>query len=302
MRVDRDNRTLYDVSLMTIGEAEGHGEYVDDVTLKTALEAIQGRKIKAILDHDDGVLSNVGIWSNFRIEGDQLKGDIEFYRSKPEADLIIEMAEEAGEEFGVSGTIEKFIETIDGKPRIRVSDVRSFDIVNTPATNPNGLYSKPKNYNQPNTMTEEEIKKVIIDTITEEYKKLNAGIEERIQKLEEKVVIIPEGNDDKTDVNIEEKVKEELSKYSAKLKEEAAQFAKGICENFTKSIPSILGKYAAVGSPNRTEIDEPKDFDAVVAMYQKQGKSKVDAIQAAVVSHPELHAKQYRSASATATV
>ena len=167
-QIDRESGTMIGVSLISTGPAIGHGLYVDQRSLETIEDELDDSKLPAYITHrgalfEDRLTREVGMFTNFRIEGDRLLGDFQAFESFREDDgrkfnRLFELAEKMPERFGLSivfsatsawatpgGDIE-----IDEKPEdamfefpsIRVEEVSSADFVDAPAANQRGLFSQ----------------------------------------------------------------------------------------------------------------------------------------------------------------
>lgn len=164
------------VSVITKGEALGHGSWVDDVMLSQVAEHINRRNlgVKARFTHPsmsgDGLGRHLGRVMNARVEGDQVIADQHFTRSShdtPDGDLaayLINLAEEDPESYGLSIVFQHdeaaqelhtsehlndygtFVSpdplNVDNLPHARVAEVRAADAVDEPAANPDGLFSR----------------------------------------------------------------------------------------------------------------------------------------------------------------
>ena len=131
------------VSIISIGEAKGHGLYVDEQTLievKECAEAYRGG-VKVNLDHGAGIKDIVGFVNNFRIEGEQLLGDLNLLETSPMRDYVLEISNKLPDTFGISIAFSGPIEEIDGISFARCTDLYSADLVQTPAANATGLFS-----------------------------------------------------------------------------------------------------------------------------------------------------------------
>jgi hypothetical protein len=201
-KIDKDSGKMFGVSLISVGEALGHELFVDDDSLDTILESIEGEKLPAYITHrgalfEDRLTREIGMFTNFRTEGDRLMADFEAFDSFREDDTrkfnrLFEMAEKMPEKFGLSivfsathawATPEGDVE-LDAKPdnalfdfpSIRVQEVTSADFVDTPAANQKGLFSqtetKPTN-------------KMLKSELIEANEKLSAENEALKAKIEE---------------------------------------------------------------------------------------------------------------------
>jgi len=151
--VDRENGVIRRVCMLEVGEAKGHGIFIDQKTLQTALECAkkfsEGLKVK--LRHSkSGDYQNIleeafGLIKDCSIEGNKLRGDLWLLKSLA-ADLknkAFEMAETMANQFGLSIDFSGTKETIDGKDFLRCTRLNSTDLTDKPAAT-SGLFSMPK--------------------------------------------------------------------------------------------------------------------------------------------------------------
>src|SRR5882672_4080874 len=80
--VDAKAGRIAGVSLLTANrEASGHGVWIDQKTLETFRDQLNGRRLKAYATHGawdgDGTLDEVGYWESVRIDGIQLREDFQ---------------------------------------------------------------------------------------------------------------------------------------------------------------------------------------------------------------------------------
>jgi hypothetical protein len=167
-QVDPESGTLSGVSLISVGPALGHGLFVDDASLDSLMLELQGQNLPAYITHrgaifDDRLTREIGMFDNFRIEGDRLVGDFQAFDSFREDESkkfnrLFELAEKMPERFGLSivfsattvwatedgdvATAEKPDNALFDFPSIRVDEVSSADFVDQPAANQRGLFSK----------------------------------------------------------------------------------------------------------------------------------------------------------------
>lgn len=150
-----DSSVLRGVSVITEGPALGHGLQIDATTLaqvKTCAESFaDGLRVK--MDHGTGFSEMVGVLRSFRIDGTQLRADLHLIKSHADFSKIVEMSETMPGAFGLSivfsGTPE-----VTGETRLaRCLEIYSCDLVDQPAANPTGLFSKqtPPMENTPQT-------------------------------------------------------------------------------------------------------------------------------------------------------
>lgn len=169
-----DSGIIRNVSVITQGEALGHGLWCDSVMLDQVVE--QGNEywagLKARFTHpgmsSDGLGRMLGRVHDFRREGDQVIADLHFSESShstPEGDLaeyVMLLASEDGEAAGLSIVFEHDFENQeafirsnlddDGEfsspdeanlanlPHARIDQLRAADVVDEPAANPSGMF------------------------------------------------------------------------------------------------------------------------------------------------------------------
>jgi len=184
-KVDRESGIMEGVSLISKGPALGHGLFVDQKSIETIDDQLDDTKLPAYITHrgalfEDRLTREIGMFTNFRVDGERLLGDFEAFESFREDDnkkfnRLFEMAEKMPERFGLSivfsatsawATPEGDVplgrssnndsdRPYDEKnppedalfefPSIRVEEVTSADFVDSPAANQRGLFSKIDN-------------------------------------------------------------------------------------------------------------------------------------------------------------
>ena len=171
--VNRDGRTINDISIISIGEAKGHGILITDATLRDAATKLLDRKLPAYITHrnamGDRLLDEVGFFSGFYLDGDRIRARNfqafeSFERFQAERfERLFEMAEMMPDNFGVSLVFEGNLlwETSEGPvayagmssrpgnalndlPSVQMVDIQSADFVDNPAAN-TSLFSNPDN-------------------------------------------------------------------------------------------------------------------------------------------------------------
>lgn len=158
--VDRQNKLIRGFSVITKGEATGHGLVIDDTTLAQVAAAgnAGAAGIKQRYSHPDLVRAGLGGYlgraTNFRVEGDRVLADAKLANSafsSPAGDLgsyVLDLAEEDPESFGASiepreWSLEPRFDAGGGrlKPALRVKSLKAVDFVDDPAANAGGLLS-----------------------------------------------------------------------------------------------------------------------------------------------------------------
>jgi len=131
------------VSIISIGEAKGHGLYVDETTLMQVKECAETYKggVKVNLDHGAGIKDIVGFVNNFRIVGKQLLGDLNLLETSPMRDYVMEISSKLPDTFGISIAFTGPIREVEGLAFASCTELYSADLVQTPAANATGLFS-----------------------------------------------------------------------------------------------------------------------------------------------------------------
>ena len=163
-RVDREAGVLHGVSVITEGEAKGHGMIVDAITLQQVKACAEtytdGLRVK--MDHYTGIDAMVGVLRDFVIDGIQLRADLHLIKSHEDFEKLLEMAETIPGSFGLSISFSGESEYVEipeddseeaepnsgelpsGGTKIaqaaRCMEIYSCDIVDQPAANPTGLF------------------------------------------------------------------------------------------------------------------------------------------------------------------
>lgn len=171
--IDRASRLIAGVSVITVGEADGHSLFIDDTTLKQVAETASAYKggLKVKFNHGGGLESIVGTLQNFKVEGGKVRADLHILENAEDGDKVFELAEKIPDSFGLSISFSNHPEEVDGKKFARCAEIYSADLVDSPAANPSGLFSKQNDKPEttimskafalalslPETATEEEI-------------------------------------------------------------------------------------------------------------------------------------------------
>ena len=111
--VDREKGILHNVEIIRVGEAKGHGHSVDSEFIhSTVVLGNKSKEIKARFGHpnmsDEALGKQVGIFKNFRVDGDRAIADLHLSASSKVSpngnyyDYILQHAEENPTHFGNS--------------------------------------------------------------------------------------------------------------------------------------------------------------------------------------------------------
>lgn len=147
--IDAANAVIKGVSVITMGEASGHGLMIDETTLDQVISLASkftgGLKVRFNHPSREGapIQSNAGKIKSFRKDGNCARGDLHLLKTDLNTPKILEMASEMPEDFGLSIVFSGKNEEKDGQNFARCSDIYACDLVDDPAANPTGLFSKP---------------------------------------------------------------------------------------------------------------------------------------------------------------
>jgi hypothetical protein len=263
------------VSIISVGEAKGHGLFVDATTLqevKACAESYAGG-VKVNLDHGAGIKDIIGFVDNFRIVGDKLLGDLNLLQTADRRAYVLEIAEKLPDTFGISIAFSGPVREIDGKSFASCTELYSADLVQTPAANPTGLFSfqavdkishqmedapeKPEmeNGNDEDPMKEVMSRLAALETFVADYnKKMEDGEKEEEKEMAE-----------------EEKEDAALSRFESKLDQ-------------------IISNFGAAPMKGSAAVEEkkeqPLDLKAVIAAKTSELGSRTAAIKFAMTAHP----------------
>ena len=325
--VDEATGIIRGVSIATAGvQAIGHestkeneaGEIVeireywtDAETLETILECVDsiGQPLKAKVEHETGLMEIVGEFSNFRIEGDQLKADFEAYPTSKDAPHILTLAKRVSRQFGVSITAHLQRVKSGAIDLMRCVRIDSADFVDTPAINA-GLFSqknvvdkqlqKCETSNQPSIQStttkamddklKEEITELMGTVLTEKLEAVTQQLtayDERMKKLE-----TPEEEELSEEEKLEkEKLeKEELAEEKA-MKEEMSALrdqVTGLSAKLSDLGKLGLAKGPGAGTGGDENREEPKTFEAQMKAKIEGGKTQLSAFNELCSENIEL--------------
>lgn len=279
--IDREAGVVRGVSVITVGNAKGHGLQIDDTTLAQVQACAQGYQggLKVKMEHKGGAGDIVGYLTNFRREGAQLLADLNLLKSSPHREYILEIAATIPDTFGLSISFSGPVEVKDNIRLARCVEIYSADLVAEPAANPAGLFEIPSgngaqapapqpNQNQNVNMDENKIKEIVECAVKAAVESLSA----RLSKLETPPANVPSKED-------EEKA------MQAKLDKIAELAAKNALTAFMATLGTPPANVSA-------EANKPaaKKFEELVAEKAKELGSKVEAIKFCAKNHKEEHA------------
>jgi hypothetical protein len=212
------------VSIISVGEAKGHGLFVDDITLqevKACAESYAGG-VKVNLDHGAGIKDIVGFCDNFRIVGEKLVADLNLLETAEKRAYVLEIASRMPDTFGISIAFSGPVRERDGRSFASCTELYSADLVQTPAANPTGLFSftaksvdtsANQMIDDKNKMEDGAEDTVSIADIIERLSALETAFGDYKSKMEE----APKDEEKMEDAPMVEEKDSEMSKLSAKL-------------------------------------------------------------------------------------
>lgn len=216
------------VSIISVGEAKGHGLFVDDITLqevKACAESYAGG-VKVNLDHGAGIKDIVGFCDNFRIIGEKLVADLNLLETAEKRAYVMEIASRMPDTFGISIAFSGPVRERDGRSFASCTELYSADLVQTPAANPTGLFSftaKPvdtsaQQMDEDKNKMENSEDNVSIADIIDRLSALETAFGDYKKKMEEMPTDEEIGNCEALAKGEEKEMKDcEMSKLSAKL-------------------------------------------------------------------------------------
>lgn len=238
---------LQDVSILTMGEASGHGVMVDEKTIEDFMRLSIGKTIPAYLTHagavgEDGrpadrLGKEIGMFSGFYRDGNKVRAkNFQFLEAFRQAEpkthaTLVEMARSFADKLGISPVLRHVKAWVtgegeipaDGKtvpagalnafPSMRLRELLSCDFVQRPAANV-GLFEAQidENANKEPKLMADQPESILLSKHTEEITVLTTQHKDAIAALETKH-------------------KEAVTALEAKANEAIAQFAKVTEEN-----------------------------------------------------------------------
>jgi hypothetical protein len=286
--IDSQAATISDVSVITVGEAKGHGMQIDAQTLvevKAAAETYAGG-LKVKTDHYTGFNEIVGTLKNFRIDGDQLRADLYLLKNHDATPRILEMAELMPDTFGLSISFTGEHEESDNDIVFaRCTEIYSADLVDAPAANPTGLFSAKVDSGKKN-MDEKQFAEALASALAPINDKLSA-FEAFMSEATTKFAALeykPEDEEKEMAEAPEIPKEDEEDAMSAKLAAELAEI-KSLVTNFgAKPVAPAVAVEAKAD-----EAKEPTNFSEALAVVKAEGLSGAAATKAVIARYPELY-------------
>ena len=277
--IDAAAATIKNVSVITAGEARGHGMQIDEKTLlqvKAAAETYSGG-LKVKTDHYSGFNEIVGALKNFTIDGDQLRADLFLLKNHDATARIIEMAELMPDTFGLSISFSGDHEEDGDTTFARCSEIYSADLVDTPAANPTGLFSAKVDSTK-TVMDEKQIADAIAAALAPVIEEM-AALSAKLSALE---VDDKEMTEDKPEEMTDDKEMKEHD-MTAKLSAELSEL-KALVSNFgAKPVaPSVAAEVKA-------DAKVPTNFNEALDIIKAEGLSGTAATKSVIARYPDLY-------------
>ena len=261
------------VSIISVGEAKGHGLFVDDITLqevKACAESYAGG-VKVNLDHGAGIKDIVGFCDNFRIIGKKLVADLNLLETAEKRAYVLEIASRMPDTFGISIAFSGPVRERDGRSFASCTELYSADLVQTPAANPTGLFSftaksVDTSANQMEDATIEIEPKEDEVSIADIVSRL-AALETAFGDYKNKMEMLPE--EKMEDAPMVEEKDSEMSKLSAKL-------------------DTIISNFGAAPLKASTVANEAEKLSikSIIDNKTRELGSRTAAIKFAMTNHP----------------
>lgn len=312
------DKGLQDVSILTMGEADGHGMIVDEKTIEDFMRLSIGKSIPAYLTHDgaldadgrpkDRLGKEIGMFSGFYRDGDKVRAKnfqfLEAFKSsesKTHATLV-EMAKGFADNLGISPVMRRALAWVTssgevpaaGKsvpagalnkfPSMRLSELLSCDFVRKPAANV-GLFEAKIDSTTTNTMSET----ILLTKHTEEITSLSTQHKDAITALETKHKDAVTALEAKVNEGIAQLAK--ATEAAAGLTAALAAKTKEAEEAAKYDMRKAGGEALSVALESRgPKLPEPAENDAARwAQYSALCEAVTDA-RGTVVSHKETPA------------
>jgi hypothetical protein len=281
--IDAANAVIAGVSVITVGEAKGHGMVIDASTLeqvKSAAETYAGG-LKVKTDHYTGFDNIVGALKNFIIDGDQLRADLYLLKNHDATPRILEMAELMPDTFGLSISFSgDHEEDSRGTVFARCAEIYSADLVDTPAANPTGLFSAKVDSGK-KAMDEKQIADAIAAALAPVVEDM-AAMKAKLAALE-----VDEEKEMAEDPTEEKEMSEEESEEDAMKKDMASELAevKALLANFgAKPLAASVAKTAEAA-----QVKAPTNFEEAISLVKSEGLSGTAATKAVIARFPEIY-------------
>jgi hypothetical protein len=263
------------VSIISVGEAKGHGLFVDATTLqevKACAESYAGG-VKVNLDHGAGIKDIIGFVDNFRIIGDKLVADLNLLENADRRAYVLEIAEKLPDTFGISIAFSGPVREIDGKSFASCTELYSADLVQTPAANPTGLFS----FQAVDKISHQ------MEDAPEKPEMENGNDEDPMKEVMSRLAALESFVAD-YNKKMEDGEKEEEKEMAEEEKEDAA------LSRFESKLDQIISNFGAAPMKGSAAVEEkkeqPLDLKALITAKTSELGSRTAAIKFAMTAHP----------------
>lgn len=271
--IDETSGTIRQVSLMEIGNAQGHFDkqgrqmIVDETTLRQVYEfCVKNGNLKVKADHGSGVMATIGWADNFALTANKVTADFHIYETEPQRPRIIEMARKNPDHLGMSLEFDGDDEVKGDHCLSRCDSVFATALVSDPAAN-KSLFSVPSGTDEPED-TDTKNKNMEDDTTKDmpsaddRLEKLEKMFEEFTAKFAKKFEADENENENEKEIEIYEDNKDEKcledpnadtnSEETKKIEMAAKRGAEEAIKAFSAKMGiTVLGKPGASGQPTK---------------------------------------------------
>lgn len=321
------DKGLQDVSILTMGEADGHGMIVDEKTIEDFMRLSIGKSIPAYLTHEgaidesgrpvDRLGKEIGMFSGFYRDGNKVRAKnfqfLEAFKSsEPRTHgALVEMARNFADNLGISPVMRRALSWVtgsgevpaDGKnvpsgalnkfPSMRLRELLSCDFVQKPAANI-GLFEARVDDTNPNNAHSMTAETILLSKHTEEISSLSTQHKDAIAALETK---------HKEAVSALEKKANDAVAQVAQLQEKEKSLTAALAAKASEAEEAAKYDMRKAGAPALTvalqsmtgNLPAPAEKDAAKWEQYSQLCEEVKDDRGTVVSHKETpRAKLFR--------
>lgn len=157
--IDKANGVISNISLMTVGEAKGHGIHIDTKTLSLLFGLGQDKNVKSFLNHSDNHTPADAIGFFFGHYIDQATKSLRasfkalpaFMSQEKEFNTLFDLSELAPDSFGVSMVLNGGVETMEDG--LEYMDAQTMDMIGRYSDgNDNNSFVSPLEVSRSNTV------------------------------------------------------------------------------------------------------------------------------------------------------
>ena len=314
--IDDESGTIRQVSLMELGNAEGHFDkkgrqmIVDETTLRQVYEfCIKNGNLKVKADHGSGVMATIGWADNFALTANKVTADFHIYETEPQRPRIIEMARKNPDHLGMSLEFNGEDEVNGAHCLARCDAVFATALVSDPAAN-KSLFSAAIPPNQTET-TNTDMDTKQFEELSKKFDDLKATndaqadlIKKFAKKFEDEEAKELEDDEEKKDLEDDEEKdedKKELDENPDADKDDAEtkkieMAAQRGAEAAIKAFSAKMGLVPLKAGPAKEADTKVKTYSEHVAeVADKQfGGNRVKA-EGAILTNKSAHPEAYKA-------